>query len=926
MPFRTKSRRLIAPTMRFASLDAFAQGFPSHATNLLGERIGVFVSFGDLLFARLNTEIRQARGGGAVRQLATAFGELLQSSARQDFVSALIDDGRQATETRADFGRARSLWGLTPIINLIPCAEADRRIGTEAETVVLTTYHVTQSFNVVLKDQFEFLRAEAPQLLDGYRWALLTWAILAFDNFFLFNDRGFLAPGGYGSDRFGINLEEMRIIRAAKKQLYTMTYGADYRTRLKTMQGGEFNFCMECPEPTKYCLCDDGAGQKIFKTITEHATATLAIGLSADYLPKPRLLNFLVIDTDKIEPHFPRPNLTGRIRIAHSPNHGFFKGSKYLEQAVRQLREEGYSVDLISMTGKSNAEVLKNVAEAEIFADQFIGGSYGYAAVEAMALGKPVLCYVRDPTCVTGDSAPIINANPATLYQAIKALLDSPDRLRSIGIESRAFAVRYHSIAAFSQALRALYDETSPFASRLFGRAKARKLPQAMWLARQFAWQAKRCAGLLRARVRGIARRFAGLLLHLTSEILIVIARLLTNWRLHRGKPKTLWGVTPILTLPLLAECDRRLGLRSSSLVFTTYYIRSQFDINLKPVSEFLQRHSTIAYRVLPLFTFAYALLSYDVFHYFCDRGILPPRGRKGINRIELQILRRCNKRLYTYTYGADVRTRRATEALGKYNFCVDCPEPGRFCVCDDNVGRLNTSEISQYATSMIAMGDMLTYVPDPTELHFWPLDLKPITPSQPRRPEGGIRIVHAPNHTHFKGTRHLERAVLRLQAEGHYIELIRLQGLPNHEVLRRMADADIVAEQFIGGFHGYTALEAMALGKPVLCYIRDPERLADAESCPIINADPESLEQVLRGCLLGEYDLVEIGRRGRAYVENYYSIDSTALRLGRLYLTSAGFPAATVRRIESHITAIESASCASGRVAVSGGHHLSRA
>ena len=33
-----------------------------------------------------------------------------------------------------------------------------------------------------------------------------------------------------------------------------------------------------------------------------------------------------------------------------------------------------------------------------------------------------------------------------------------------------------------------------------------------------------------------------------------------------------MWGVTPILTLPLLARCDRLLGLRSESLVFTTYY------------------------------------------------------------------------------------------------------------------------------------------------------------------------------------------------------------------------------------------------------------------------------------------------------------------------------------------------------------------
>jgi hypothetical protein len=36
-----------------------------------------------------------------------------------------------------------------------------------------------------------------------------------------------------------------------------------------------------------------------------------------------------------------------------------------------------------------------------------------------------------------------------------------------------------------------------------------------------------------------------------------------------------MWAVTPILSLPLLARCDRLLGLRSDSLVFTSYYVTS---------------------------------------------------------------------------------------------------------------------------------------------------------------------------------------------------------------------------------------------------------------------------------------------------------------------------------------------------------------
>jgi hypothetical protein len=367
-----------------------------------------------------------------------------------------------------------------------------------------------------------------------------------------------------------------------------------------------------------------------------------------------------------------------------------------------------------------------------------------------------------------------------------------------------------------------------------------------------------------------------------------------------------MWGTTPILTLPVLAGCDRLLGFKSESLVFTTYYITSNFDVNLRKAVDWVRARAPHLYRPLTWVVLAYAVLRYDVIHVFCDRGILLPAGM-GVNPRELALLRSAGKRIYTYTYGADVRTRERTLALGEFNFCTHCPDPGQYCICDDAAGSAAIRAIEPYATRMLAMGDMLAYVPTAENFHFWPLDLRRIAPAPPRARTGGpLRVAHAPNHPHFKGTHYLEAAVARLQQEGVAIELVRIEGAPNSEVLRLFREVDLVAEQFIGGFHGYTALEAMAVGRAVISYLRGPDMMMDPDSCPILSADPRTLYQVLKDCALGHHDLESLGRRGRSYVERYYSTEAVAARLGRLYLRSAAFPERWRRRLEARVAALE--------------------
>ncbi|MGY3488942.1 glycosyltransferase involved in cell wall biosynthesis [Bradyrhizobium sp. USDA 4011] len=393
------------------------------------------------------------------------------------------------------------------------------------------------------------------------------------------------------------------------------------------------------------------------------------------------------------------------------------------------------------------------------------------------------------------------------------------------------------------------------------------------------------------------------------TRVLVRAARRATEKRLAEGKVRTLWAATPILTLPLLVRCDRMLGFRSSSLVFNTYYVTRSFDINLILFEGFLRllrsRRGLGLFRRLVL---AWALLRYDFFNYFYDRGLMLSDGRYGINPEELDLLFRSGKRLYTYAYGADVRAREPTLKLGHPNLCEECPAPGKFCVCTTEMHASSIDRLKGRATAQIAMGDMVTYVPGCRDMHYWPIDASKLAARPPAYKAGDVlRVAHAPNHGHFKGTRLLIEAIDRLVKEGEKIELVSVQGVPNKKVIELFGASHVVADQFVAGFHGYTALEAMAMAKPVLCFLRDDRMMIDPATCPIINTRPDEIYDVLKRCLRGEYDLNDIGKAGRRYVEAHYSLQAVAARLGRLYCETADLPEDLRASLTRHVGKFES-------------------
>src|SRR5262249_11060363 len=133
------------------------------------------------------------------------------------------------------------------------------------------------------------------------------------------------------------------------------------------------------------------------------------------------------------------------------------------------------------------------------------------------------------------------------------------------------------------------------------------------------------------------------------------------------------------------------------------------------------------------------------------------------------------------------------------------------------------------------------------------------------------------------KGTEHVIAA-----AEGLPAELELVEGLHHDEARKRYERADIVVDQLNAGWYGLFAIEAMALGKPVVTFLHDEavRRTEDAfrVEVPIVRARKEPRRDVLARLVASPEELRRIGAASRAYVERVHDVDRLADRLLDLY------------------------------------------
>lgn len=130
--------------------------------------------------------------------------------------------------------------------------------------------------------------------------------------------------------------------------------------------------------------------------------------------------------------------------VLHAPTNRAVKGTEHVLRTVSELAEEGEPVRLKLLEGVQRSEVADEIEKSDIVVDQLMLGWYGGFATEAMALGKPAVCFIDEATNPFGERLPIVRASPATLKDQIRRLAAHPELRAQVGKEGRKFVQEVH--------------------------------------------------------------------------------------------------------------------------------------------------------------------------------------------------------------------------------------------------------------------------------------------------------------------------------------------------------------------------------------------------------------------------------------------------------------------------------------------------
>jgi glycosyltransferase involved in cell wall biosynthesis len=284
----------------------------------------------------------------------------------------------------------------------------------------------------------------------------------------------------------------------------------------------------------------------------------------------------------------------------------------------------------------------------------------------------------------------------------------------------------------------------------------------------------------------------------------------------------------------------RRKGVDARLVVFERGRLHPDADWSLDRTGGLARRQLT-QWRA-----FARLLPRTDVFHFYFGLTFVP-------KSLQFPLLHLTGRRSVFHFLGSDIRGK----SLGELAY-------GR---------RAGAQIVGSY--------DAIRWVPE-AEVVPPGLDLtkyEPAPPSDTPRP----LVLHAPSSRARKGTEHVVSACRELG-----LDLDVVEGLPHEEARRRYERADIVVDQLNAGWYGLFAIEAMALGKPVVTFLHEEAARRTEEAfgvrVPIVSATKETLADRLRELAAAPDERRRLGAEGRAYVERVHDVDRNADRLLAIY------------------------------------------
>ncbi len=164
-------------------------------------------------------------------------------------------------------------------------------------------------------------------------------------------------------------------------------------------------------------------------------------------------------------------------------------------------------------------------------------------------------------------------------------------------------------------------------------------------------------------------------------------------------------------------------------------------------------------------------------------------------------------------------------------------------------------------------------------------LNLDQIESVKSNKSQENFTILHAPTDPKVKGTDIIEKAFNNLSKNFPECNFKILKVTDHNHLLEEMSKASIVIDQLLVGWYGVQALEALVLGKTVMCFINDPYlKLMDFDQpLPVVNTNAFSFEQDLAN-LIKAGKFKESNLAGQHFVHKYFNQEKIADQFEQIY------------------------------------------
>jgi len=321
-----------------------------------------------------------------------------------------------------------------------------------------------------------------------------------------------------------------------------------------------------------------------------------------------------------------------------------------------------------------------------------------------------------------------------------------------------------------------------------------------------------------------------------------------------------------------LAHGERSLGLGSTIIGEASIYSQSP-DIPLAPF-----RPTNLNSWRERLKTFHLTSKTADIIHFNYGSSLFNPAWRKHF-LLELPFYAKHTPKVMTFQ-GSDIRmtyapvmleSRERERSLGH-----KVPNNTTGGIISENEvtrKRALSNKIDKHMDRLFALNpDLLTGLPDRAEFLPYPHVLQATSLQRIRKKEAPLKIVHMATNRVLKGTGLIEHQLGELSKT--YNIAARIIVKQPHEVAAAALEwADILIDQVCLGWYGSQAVEALALSKPVLCYL-DPahrEKFLPSGNIGFIEADHHGIPEALSAFCENPALLEKYGQAGRAFVKDFH-------------------------------------------------------